>query len=1328
MESLAAAGLATMKQFKFLQDVELESVENQSKKWPKNLFLAQFDRFELWAVNLGVFVKGHGSLDYRIRDSENMKEAILKMMKNLNRSLDEALAYLRGDIEQEDEDSDTDSSSEMESDMDLLLDSIKDPIDRLYKMAVWIRNPATRITSTKARNLQQVDEETNVDLFKSFEKFDYEHISSLFLEYEKNKAIQETPIVKPHDTVGNDKALVEDQVWEPIRKTLELNRMRLSNGDESYLVRRIARANGLRRQQFAYWRKHKNKLREHAAVVVEVPTHNLPTTSHIIQLEDKNEKAKAPLTVTTATQLRLSHETGKELEKENVMTLAVSEYAPSAWNPSKDIVSFPSPPKASPVDEFFECPYCYTICPASILSEKAWRAHIIRDLRPYICTFENCSNSEQLYDSRDDWIEHETSTHQTVFRCPMHEEETFTTLATYDEHTQTYHKEEAMPSSFATSTATNIHRSCPICSIVLGTVQKLQSHIALHLERFAMFTLPRCTDDSDEGVSSGRSASAHVDSNRSLAGDIDTESNATGNSQHDSILSSGIQFDDQAQTQTQIGIEQSRAMISLHDAAAQGSLTTLDPYKSSSIHFDVDEIDRKGRTALAYAALKGHIDVVKLLLSENAKVNHTDDKNRTALWYASLSHSSVPQQRRHEVIEYLLLKGADPDVQAKDGSTALMKLIEHRDSGAIRLLTQKGASTTVVVEKREMSVYEVLTGVRHMSKRIAALHSPDGIVSSDEERLFFEEMEEIKSQLKNYGRIVRVWPPGGTTNTALLELGDTCIGAGLIDEATEALELLKFLQVSVFEYNDRGLLPTQQLLARAYEVNEALREVDKQLGQGANLHIEPNKSKALDIFARTEAGMKHAQTIWGPNIWNFQQIRQDTVDKIQQESYAQAQQFPVPMDLYQEDPEPSEESDVQEGIDLAGHNVQDSNRADDDRRVPMDPPEITDLAERYYEKLHQLQTDHQQTNDDESNATTTATASEFILPLRDSSSPTDEKPKPSARGKKSFLSLRQKAAAHATHRLSSVDIIAEQEKAGIPYLWKKEDNEIRGGGHNIEGEIVVLREMFKVLVEESQAEFEQAAEGTELKLEAQTLARTLAQQTTLYMLDVQELKIQYFEATNILEREKGSAFVDKIRSYDFGGMRDMIKEIQKKREAEEARRAEAARERNEKQAESEKRLLLKIEEANKELIEHEERKERHKQALEAINAKRGLKDSSAAPPELEARDASTEVLATETSKSELNAYEEEISAEDEKIRDAIEKLIALQQELRRVQAEKEVQVPSGSESQKAQSRRSETTWQCCQCGMGGHLFNVDYYCTEHDCRHPFCHNCLINFD
>ncbi|TFA98892.1 hypothetical protein CCMA1212_009358 [Trichoderma ghanense] len=526
MESLADAGLAAMQRFKLLQQFEIqEPASNESKIWPKSLFLAQFDRFELWAVNLGLFVMGHGSLDYRIRDSESMREAILKMVKNLTRSLDEVLDYLNGEVEQEEEESDIDSEieSDMESDMDLLLDSVKDPIDRLYKMAVWIRNPATRMPSSKARNFQQIDQETKVDLFKAFEAFDYDYISSIFLQYEKNKALQENPAAKYEEEVGDIDD--QDQVWEPVRTTLKLNKLRIATGTESYLVRRIAQANGRRRQQFAYWRSHKDKFRAHSFVVVDAPTHKLPNAGHQMQGGDTTVSAKAPLTVTTATQLRpLSGDAKEVFEKANVLDHAVSEYAPSAWEPSKDIVSFPLPPQVASTEQFFECPYCFTICPVSILSEKAWRAHLIRDLRPYVCTFQRCSSSDQLYDSRDDWIQHEVSAHQTIYRCPRHQEQTFNTSEAYELHIHNHCQGETLSLSLAKSTTTNIQRSCPVCSIVLQTTHKLQSHIALHLERFAMFTLPRSADDTDGAELKDQSTGAHLDSDRSRDGCSDTGS------------------------------------------------------------------------------------------------------------------------------------------------------------------------------------------------------------------------------------------------------------------------------------------------------------------------------------------------------------------------------------------------------------------------------------------------------------------------------------------------------------------------------------------------------------------------------------------------------------------------------------------------------------------------------------------------------------------------------------------------------------------------------------------------------------------------------------
>ncbi|KAH6611346.1 ankyrin repeat [Trichoderma cornu-damae] len=143
-------------------------------------------------------------------------------------------------------------------------------------------------------------------------------------------------------------------------------------------------------------------------------------------------------------------------------------------------------------------------------------------------------------------------------------------------------------------------------------------------------------------------------------------------------------------------------MATLYEAARDGSLESLAPYRSES--FDIDEPDAKGRTALAYAAWKGHVSVVKLLVGAGANVNKLNDKSRTALWYASVSDPSVTKQKRLEVVEHLLFSGANPNLPAQDGTTAIVKLIEHREPRAIKLLAQRGALMEVTINSTPVSV------------------------------------------------------------------------------------------------------------------------------------------------------------------------------------------------------------------------------------------------------------------------------------------------------------------------------------------------------------------------------------------------------------------------------------------------------------------------------------------------------------------------------------------------------------------------------------------------------------------------------------------------
>lgn len=81
---------------------------------------------------------------------------------------------------------------------------------------------------------------------------------------------------------------------------------------------------------------------------------------------------------------------------------------------------------------------------------------------------------------------------------------------------------------------------------------------------------------------------------------------------------------------------------------------------------DVDAPDKHGRTALHYAAYHGHLQVVKLLVENKAKLNIKDQQNHTALINACQSH-------HEETISALVRAGADLWVQSSRG-TALQVL------------------------------------------------------------------------------------------------------------------------------------------------------------------------------------------------------------------------------------------------------------------------------------------------------------------------------------------------------------------------------------------------------------------------------------------------------------------------------------------------------------------------------------------------------------------------------------------------------------------------------------------------------------------------------
>lgn len=260
-----------------------------------------------------------------------------------------------------------------------MLHSIKDIIDRLYRLSTKIRNPSTRLTSSKAHRFRQVDDEHGVDLLQTFEHLDLDFTISAFVRY-RSLATGDLRIASNKEACADS----SDRDWHvadlcipcqarksnpPIAE--EISRVEI----DCFLTRRTARANVARRQQFAYWKYHSEKIA--ALTEKQSADENLPVIAGPMIPSPRNDvlprtsvRIMQPIaaSVTTATQLPA------QLRVTDGMTEAsVSEYSPSLYEPTKEGLNFPPPPKAVRGQDFFRCPYCFTLCPKAYLAVKSWR-------------------------------------------------------------------------------------------------------------------------------------------------------------------------------------------------------------------------------------------------------------------------------------------------------------------------------------------------------------------------------------------------------------------------------------------------------------------------------------------------------------------------------------------------------------------------------------------------------------------------------------------------------------------------------------------------------------------------------------------------------------------------------------------------------------------------------------------------------------------------------------------------------------------------------------------------------------------------------------------
>ncbi|KAJ0395120.1 hypothetical protein ATCC90586_002138 [Pythium insidiosum] len=101
---------------------------------------------------------------------------------------------------------------------------------------------------------------------------------------------------------------------------------------------------------------------------------------------------------------------------------------------------------------------------------------------------------------------------------------------------------------------------------------------------------------------------------------------------------------------------------------------------------------KEGWTALHYASINGHVDVVRALLANDADVDAREKNGQTAL-HCATSHGSI------EVMRVLLEGNASIEAKDNEEETPLHKAARKGDAGIIRLLLEFDACTTALNKK-----------------------------------------------------------------------------------------------------------------------------------------------------------------------------------------------------------------------------------------------------------------------------------------------------------------------------------------------------------------------------------------------------------------------------------------------------------------------------------------------------------------------------------------------------------------------------------------------------------------------------------------------------
>ena len=165
----------------------------------------------------------------------------------------------------------------------------------------------------------------------------------------------------------------------------------------------------------------------------------------------------------------------------------------------------PKPPVILRSGATFTCRFCAQemVFGVQIASDEDWAQHVLMDLEPYLCTYDNCIRADKTFGVREEWFQHELDNHRLrkVFYCQACNREF--EKVDFEVHLNEKHevaldgKDLSIMLSLCERFSVEIppYQPCSLCGYSTVKSEALKEHMADHMEQLALISI-----QSEEGL------------------------------------------------------------------------------------------------------------------------------------------------------------------------------------------------------------------------------------------------------------------------------------------------------------------------------------------------------------------------------------------------------------------------------------------------------------------------------------------------------------------------------------------------------------------------------------------------------------------------------------------------------------------------------------------------------------------------------------------------------------------------------------------------------------------------------------------------------------